>query len=85
MEHLLERQKNADILQYQNSQLTSLVRMANSIETNLETAKDGEAVLLQIEFQAITQVLLKEVAQHLNPYQTQKLVYIQEIANEINL
>ena len=85
LDHLLGKQRSKNSLQHLHSHLAGVIRMANSIKTSLETAVGGEAVLLQVELQAVTQVLIQQVALHLSPKHNEKLVYIIDMANEINL
>ena len=65
MEHLTSSKKY--------STQSYIIEAAVSIQNQLETAVDGEAVLLWIELQAVIQVLLHELASHLNPLDASKL------------
>ena len=85
LEHLLGKQRSEQIIQQEHNHLISFIRMATSIQTTLETAVGGDAVLLQIELQAVTQVLLQQMAWHLNPKAIHKMVYTIDMAEEINL
>ena len=46
--------------------LDTLVGLASHVKEKFENAIDGEAVLLQLEFQAILQVLTQQLASHLD-------------------
>lgn len=61
--------------------LESLVGLANHVKEELENAIDGEAVLLQLEFQAILQVLTQQLASHLDSDQLGGVNEIIEIIN----
>jgi len=82
LEHLLAKQ-NTDSFQQRNH-MASLVRLAASIHASLKTAVGGEAILLWVELQAVTQVLLQQLAQHLDPNQKQKLVEVHRIQDDVN-
>ena len=66
------------------SKLSTLVRSAVNVQKALETAQGGEAVLLWVELQAVVQVLIQELALHLNPSQAHKLGDVQLIVEDLN-
>ncbi len=84
MEHLLAKQNSEAFLHQQHSHLAGLVRMAATIHTSLETAVGGEAVLLWVELQAVTQVLMQQLTHYMDPSQKQKLVEIHQISDDVN-
>ena len=84
LEHLMAKQNSESFLHHQHSHMAGLVRMADSIHNSLQTAVGGEAVLLWVELQAVTQVLLQQLALHLDPNQTQMLGDVQQIADDVN-
>ena len=84
LEHLMAKQNSESFLHHQHSHIAGLVRMADSIHNSLETAVGGEAVLLWVELQAVTQVLLQQLALHLDPNQMQMLGDVQQIVDDVN-
>lgn len=79
MEHLWSKH-----LQLNNNKVSALVRLADFILSQLANVRDGETVLLRIELQALVQVLIHHLANHLDPEQTQKLGDFQIIIDELN-
>ena len=65
--------------------LSLLFRIATKIEKELKNVEDAEAVLLWVEFQAVTQVMIQQLALYLDPAQSHTLGDIQPIINDINL
>jgi hypothetical protein len=80
MEHL----SSAHHYNPHTSKLSVLLRSAVNIQKDLETAEGGEAVLLWVELQATVQVLIQELALHLNPAQSHKLGDIQLMMEDLN-
>lgn len=66
------------------SRLATLVRSASNICKHLETAEKGEAILLWVELQAVVQVLIQQLAVHLDPTQPHKLGDVQLIIDDLN-
>ena len=81
LEHLMASES---YLHHQQSHMAGLVRMVASIHNSLDTVMGGEAVLLWVELQAVTQVLLQQLALHLDPNETQKLGDVLQIADDVN-
>ena len=54
-------------LQAQQHKLSVLVRTANTIIQQCAYTEDVERVVLWVELQAVVQVILQELAVHLNP------------------
>jgi len=68
-----------------HSKLSILVCSAKNIQKQLQdTAQEGETVLLQVELQAVVQLLIWQLALHLDPSQTQRLGDVQLILEDIN-
>ncbi len=67
-----------------HSKLTGLVRAGAALHKQLETAEGGAAVLLWVEFQAVIQVLIKQLAIHLNPVDPHKIGDIQLVLDDLN-
>ena len=67
-----------------NSDLGTLTGLAIKIQGELEKATGGDAVLKQIEFQAVVQVLIQQLALHLNPSQSHMLSDVQNVNDKIN-
>lgn len=57
MEHLCSEENS----------LSSLVGVAIDVKKELETAVEGEAVLLSVELQAVIQALIQQLAKDFNP------------------
>lgn len=64
--------------------LYTLVCLGRDVKRKLQCATDGEAVLLQLEFQAIIQILTQQLALHLDPSQSDRLGDVYDIKDEIN-
>ena len=79
VEHLQSRRNRLE-----PSHLSGLVRTATSMQTHLETAETGEAVLLWVELQAVMQVLIQQLAEHLDPAQPHKVGDLQLVVDDIN-
>ena len=80
MEHLSGQQS----YNLHGSKLSLLVRSAVGVQKQLEVAEGGEALLLWVEFQAVVQVLIQQLALHLDPTVTHKLGDVQLIIDDIN-
>lgn len=78
MEHLWSEQH------YEPQDLSTFVRWISDIKKELETAKEGEAVLLWVELQAVVQVLIQQLALHFNPLETGRLGDVQLIVKDID-
>ena len=83
LEHVQRKHSSEGCPQEQNH-ICSLVRTITSLQTNLETAEEGEAVLLWVELQATVQVLIQLLAENLDPDQSDKLGNFQQVADDIN-
>ena len=83
MEHLQSKQ-NSDGYPRQQNHLSVLVRSAASLQSNLETAEGGEAVLLWVELQAVIQVLIHQFVKYLDPAQPHRLGDYQLVADDLN-
>ena len=72
-------------LQAHEYELTGLVRITNSITEQCASNTTGEveAVVLWVELQAVVQVLLQELATHLNPTKFQ-MGQFELLAKDIN-
>ena len=72
-------------LQAEKYELTGLVRIANPITKQCasNTTEEVEAVVLWVEFQAIVQVILQELATHLDPTKFQ-MGWIELLVQDIN-
>lgn len=79
VEHLLS--EHADKTR---SHLSSFVAAADNVQQLLKTAEGSEAVLLWVELQAVVQVLIQELALHLNPSEVSKLGDVESILENIN-
>ena len=79
MEHLLSRHHLKS-----SSKLDSLVRIGSSVYNQLETAQGGEAILLWVEFQAVIQVLIQQLAMHLDPSKPHRLGDAHLVLDDIN-
>lgn len=66
------------------SHLSTLVGAAINIQEGLKTAVGRESVLLWIELQAVVQVLIQQLALHLDPSQTSKLGDVESNLKDIN-
>lgn len=64
--------------------LSTLVRKATYIQNRLEAEEGGEAVLLQLELQAVIQVLIQQLALHLHPSETDCLSDVVPVLDGIN-
>ena len=73
-------------LQAEGYKLSSLVRTANTINQQCASPTTGEVehVLLWVELQAVVQVVLQELAAHLDLSETHRLGEIQPLADDIN-
>lgn len=73
-------------LQAEGHKLSSLVRTANTINQQCASPTTGEVerVLLWVELQAVVQVVLQELAAHLDLSETHRLGEIQPLADDIN-
>lgn len=73
-------------LQAEGHKLSSLVRTANTINQQCASPNTGEVenVLLWVELQAVVQVVLQELATHLDPSETRCMGEIQPLADDIN-
>ena len=73
-------------LQAEGHKLSSLVRTANTINQQCASSTTGEVenVLLWVELQAVMQVVLQELATHLDPSETHCMGEIQPLADDIN-
>lgn len=80
MEHLWTEQH----VNPEGADLTYFVRIADSIQKELQTAEGGEVVLLWVEFQAVVQMLIQQLALHFDPSQKNKLSDVQRILDDIN-
>ena len=79
LEHLWYKHLKAD-----NNKVTTLTRLTDFVLKQLKDPREGEAVLLWIEVQAMVQVLMYHLASCLDPDQTQKLGNFQLIIEELN-
>ena len=72
-------------LQAENYTLTDLVRIANLITEQCasNTTEEAEAIVLWVELQAIVQVILQELATHLDPAKFQ-MGQIELLTQDIN-
>ena len=61
-----------------------IVEFASAIQSQLETAKEGEAVVLWVELQAVVQVLIKQLAMYIDPSQPHKIGDVTHIMDDIN-
>lgn len=64
--------------------LSKLVHLAEHIQKQLKTAEGGEAIILRVELQAVVQVLIQRLAEHLNPLQIRKFGDVQSSVKDIN-
>ena len=73
-------------LQAEGHKLSSLVRTTNTINQQCASPTTGEVedVLLWVELQAVLQVVLRELATHLDPSETCRMGEIQPLADDIN-
>ena len=73
-------------LQAEGHKLSSLIRTANTINQQCASSTTGEVenVLLWVELQAVMQVVLQELATHLDPSETHCMGEIQPLADDIN-
>ena len=73
-------------LQAKGHNLFSLVRTANTINQQCASPTTGEVenVLLWVELQAVVQMVLQELAAHLDPSETRHMEEIQPLADDIN-
>ena len=79
MEHLWSKHCNVT-----HGRLSILVTVIRDKQKQLDTAQGGEAVLLYIELQAVTQVLIQQLALHLDPSQMNRLGDVQPLLHDIN-
>ena len=79
MEHLWSKQHNAT-----HGMLSTLVTVIKDTQKQLDTAHGGEAVLLYIELQAVTQILIRQLALHFDPSHIHKLGDVQPLLSDIN-
>ena len=80
MEHLRSESK------FKNpAGLSLLLRTASIIQKQLKNAEGAEAVLVGVEFQAVTQVIIQQLALYLDPTQPHSLKKIKNNIDEINL
>ena len=56
-----------------HSELATFIKAASSMQSRLQTENEGRSVVLWLEFQAITQLLIKELALHFDPSEWYKL------------
>ena len=73
-------------LQAEGHKLSALVRTANTI-TNLcssPTVGEGESVILWVELQAVVQVVLQQLATHLDPSESHRMGEVQPLVEDIN-
>ena len=72
-------------LQACGHKLSGLVRIANSITQQCASPATGEleAIVLRVEFQAVLQVILQELATHLDPTEL-RMGEIQLLKDDIN-
>ena len=75
MEHL----SSAHDYNTHGSKLSLLVRAAFSIQTQLETAEGGEALLLWVESQAVLQILIQQLALHLATYKLEDVQLVVDV------
>lgn len=63
-----------------------LVQLPVDIQKKLEpgTVEETEALLLWVEYQAVVQVLIQQLALHFIPSQTHKLSDVQLVVEDIN-
>ena len=73
-----------DHLWSKNCNLSVIVTFASDIQNQLKTAKEGEAVLLWVELQAVVQVLIKQLVLHFDPSEPQKLIDFSLMKDDIN-
>ena len=79
MEHLWSKHCCAT-----HSRLSILVTAIKNTQKQLDAAQDGEAILLYIELQAVTQILIQQLALHLDPSQIYKLGDVKPLIHDIN-
>ena len=67
------------------SQISPLVYLAIKMKNDLARAVNEESIiLLQVEYQAVVQVMIQQLARHLNPMYPNKLGDIVYIFDKIN-
>ena len=73
-------------LQAEGHKLSALVRTANNISKlcTSPTVGDRESVLLWVELQAVVQMVLQQLATHLDPSEPHRMGEIQPLAEDIN-
>lgn len=64
--------------------LANIVKLMEGVQTALETAKGGDAVLLWVELQAVVQVLIQQLATHFNPSLDRMLGDVKILIPDIN-
>ena len=79
LEHLQSRWNH-----HESNHLSNLVGTTKFLLKELKAAKIQEAVLLWIEQQALMQVLIQQLAEHLDPAQPHKLGDLPLLADDIN-
>ena len=79
MEHLWSKHCNVT-----HGRLSILVTVIKDIQKQLHIVQGGEAVLLYIELQAVIQILIQQLALHLDPSQMYRLGDVQPLLHDIN-
>ena len=80
MEHLWNR----SVDDVESNKVNAHTRVAVSVMKQMENTSREELILLRIEFQAIVQVLCFDLADCLDPQQTQKLGNFQGFIERLN-
>ena len=73
-------------LQGEGHKLSALVRTANNIFKlcTSPTVGEGESIILWVELQAVVQMVLQQLATHLDPSEPHRMGEIQPLAEDIN-
>ena len=79
MEHLWSKHHSAT-----HGRLAILITAIKNTRKQLDTSQGGETVLLYIELQAVTQILIQQLALHLDPSQMYRLGDVQPLLHDIN-
>ena len=84
MEHLQIVDTCSSIGKVNTNKVSFFLKLAIDIKDKLEQNQRKEAVILWIELQAVVQMLIRHVADCLNPEKKRKLGDIQRIMDDLN-